>query len=191
MGLMYLFPTNPDEKDHVIIQPSRVVIKSYGLPYVFWLYAGAILIVELAMYLAVKNPLSKLSTIGDSFDQVIYFSLNFVLLLVPMSLGAFFFFEKIIERSKQELKLKYRFFGITFKQEIISLKEGIPFHVGHFIDSPNMARIKDEKAMKNFQNKGYFELFAINSENKSILIDRHSRKADLEKLVGLLQLGEK
>jgi hypothetical protein len=188
---MYLFPTNPDEKDHVIIQPSRVVIKSYGLPYVFWLYAGAILIVELAMYLAVKNPLSKLSSIGDSFDQVIYFSLNLVLMLVPISLGAFFFFEKVIERSKQELKLKYRFFGITFKQKIISLKEGIPFQVGHFIDSPNMARIKDEKAMKNFQNKGYFELFAITSENKSILIDRHSRKADLEKLVGLLQLGEK
>jgi hypothetical protein len=191
MGLMYLFPTNPDEKDHVIVEPQKVVVKSYGLPYIFWIYAGAILIVELAMYLAVRNPLSKLYSIGDGFDQILFFSLNTTLLLVPIGLGAFFFFEKVLERSKEELKIKYRFFGLTFKQEIIPLKDGIPFQVGHFIDSPNMARIKDEKAMKNFQNKGYFELFAITPENKTILIDRHSRKADLEKLVGLLQLGQK
>ncbi|MFZ4713588.1 MAG: hypothetical protein ACOYL6_07750 [Bacteriovoracaceae bacterium] len=192
MGLMYLFPTTPEEKDHVVILPQSVTIKSYGLPYIFWGYAFVILMVEFAMFLAVKAPLSKLTAIGDSLDIFISFSLYTCMLFVPISLVAFFFYEKVLERKKTDLYIKYRIFGFTLKQTILHLKpDGIPFQVGHFIDSPNMARIKDEKAMKAFQNKGYYELVAVTKEEKIILIDRHSRKADLEKLVGLLELGAK
>ena len=37
-----------------------------------------------------------------------------------------------------------------------------------------------------FQNKGYFVLWLKSADGKKILIDRHSRKVDLEKLKALL-----
>ena len=188
MGLMYLFPTSLDERDHVVIEDQTITLKTYGLPYIFWGYAFGILLLELAMYLAVRSPLEKLASIGDGIDQLIYFSLNLVLLAIPFSLLCFFFYEKVMEKKGNILFLKWRFFGVTVKTQQIDLKESVPFTVGHFIDSPNMARIKDEKALKGFQNKGYFELFAHLANGQSVLIDRHSRKADLEKMIELLNL---
>lgn len=188
MGLMYLFPTSQDERDHVVVEDQSITLKTYGLPYIFWGYAFGILLLELAMYLAVRTPLAKLSSIGDSIDQVIYFSLNLVLLAIPFSLLCFFFYEKVMEKKGNTLFLKWRFFGITVKTQQMDLKPTGAFTVGHFIDSPNMARIKDEKALKGFQNKGYFELFAHLKNGETALIDRHSRKADLEKMIDLLNL---
>jgi hypothetical protein len=186
MGLMYLFPTNKDERDHVVIDDQSITLKTYGLPYIFWGYAFGILLLEFAMYLAVRSPLEKLASIGDSIDQFIYFSLNLVLLSIPLTLLCFFFYEKRLEKKGRELFIHWRFFGLTVKTQKIELKANDAFTVGHFIDSPNMARIKDEKALKGFQNKGYFELFAHLNSGKSVLIDRHSRKADLEKMIELL-----
>ena len=39
--------------------------------------------------------------------------------------------------------------------------------------------------LKGFENKGYFELHAL-VNGKTVLIDRHSRKADLVKIKELL-----
>jgi len=48
-----------------------------------------------------------------------------------------------------------------------------------------MAKIYNKEELKQFENKGYFEL-KIKSNNKLILIDRHTRKADLIKIKDLL-----
>ena len=64
--------------------------------------------------------------------------------------------------------------------------------VDHFMDSPNMAKIRSRQglpsteSMTGFENKGYFELNITTADNKSVNIDRHSRKADLLKLKELL-----
>jgi hypothetical protein len=49
------------------------------------------------------------------------------------------------------------------------------------MDSPNMAKIYNKDELKGFENKGYFELRVLSGGQK-ILIDRHSRKADLLKM---------
>jgi hypothetical protein len=59
------------------------------------------------------------------------------------------------------------------------------FSVDHFMDSPNMAKIYNKTELKQFENRGYFELHA-KSNGKNLLIDRHSRKADLVKIKDLL-----
>ena len=40
--------------------------------------------------------------------------------------------------------------------------------------------------MRGFQNKGYFELKLIDSNERKILVDRNSRKADLNKIKAIL-----
>ena len=54
------------------------------------------------------------------------------------------------------------------------------------MDSPNVAKMQQDPTMKGFENKGYFQLFARNEVGKLVLIDRSSRKADLKKMVELL-----
>jgi hypothetical protein len=49
-----------------------------------------------------------------------------------------------------------------------------------------MARMKNEPESAGFQNKGYYILWLKSKEGKRIQLDRHSRKADLEKLKTLL-----
>lgn len=188
MGLMYQFPASLEEKDHVIKNHDTITLKTYGLPYIFWGYAAAIMAVVTAMYLAVRGPLMKLIELNSGgVDALIFYSLHACLLAVPISIIFYFFYEKNLISKKHELTITHKFFGLTFKAQTYKLEETSPFYIDHFLDSPNMARIKDEQKMVGFQNKGYFELFARVKAGAPILIDRHSRKADLQKLILLLE----
>lgn len=188
MGLMYQFPASLDEKDHVIKNQNTLTLKTYGLPYIFWGYAAAILGVVSAMYLAVRAPLMKLIELNpNGVDALIFYSLHACLLAVPITILFYFFYEKNIKATKTEITIAHKFFGIKFRENTYTLEENTPYYIDHFLDSPNMARIKSEEKMVGFQNKGYFELFARVRNAHTIFLDRHSRKADLLKLIELLE----
>ena len=188
MGLMYLFPTTKNE-EHVKIHGNEITLRTYGLPWIFWGYALASLSVVLGMYLAVKSPLEKLHSLGTGIDQLIYYALTSIFWLIPLITLSFFFFEKRLTKEAQQLTVSYHLFGVRFYKKFISLKPTNAFCLGHFLESPNMARLQNKEEMRGFQNKGYFELYAISADNQKILIDRHSVKIELEKIMHLLDAG--
>lgn len=195
MGLMYIFPVTDDaaEGDRATVKESTLVLKTYGLPMIFWGYLGAALSVLLIMWLASRAVIAKLLSYAD--DPTLLFLghlVQWTLLLTPVVLLAFFFYEKMLTKKGSELKVTYRVFFIPFWVKKYRLAASDSFTVDHFMDSPNMARIRNRQglggadAMKHFENKGYFELNIKTDKNSSINIDRHSRKADLIKLKELL-----
>jgi hypothetical protein len=190
MGLMYIFPTSMEESDRTEILtsekvPTTLVLKTYGLPMVFWSYLAASLIVLGTMWLASRSAISKLLAYDDLGLHALGQLVQCTLVLTPVVLLAFFFYEKQIKKSGTELKLVFRVFYIPLLTKKFVLNSKDAFSVDHFMDSPNMAKIYNKTELKQFENRGYFELHAM-SGGKSILIDRHSRKADLIKLKELL-----
>ncbi len=189
MGLMYLFPTEENESERIIIdrQAKKVTLKNYGLPWIFWGYLGASLVVILSMHLAIKNPIEKLIATNDPINVFLGQMVSWTLILTPAVLLGFFFYEKIIEKTQDEIKLTYKIFFIPFLQRKIKLATPFELSVNHFMDSPNVAKMQNHPDLKGFENRGYFELYAKNKNGENILIDRHSRKADLEKIKQILQ----
>ena len=194
MGLMYIFSTDLDDLDRTqIINDSHsgrnnptLILKTYGLPMIFWGYLSAALIVVAAMWLASRESLLKLMTYQDDLSlRALGYLVQYTLLFIPIVLLDIFFFEKQIKKSGNNLTLIYKIFFITIFSKKIILDGDDSLKVDHFMDSPNLARINRSEEHKGFENKGYFELHAI-SGGKSILIDRHSRKADLLKIKELL-----
>jgi hypothetical protein len=187
MGLLYVFPVSLEEKDFVELRDEKITLKTYGLPYLFWGYALAILMIITFMFLAIKAPVLKLIELGDETDTMLGYSFLAFLGSLPVFILAFFFFEKRIIKEGQSLTLEYRFFGLKLFSETFTLAEMNPFSIGPYLSSPNMARIKGSSDSTGFQNKGYFVLWLNTREGKQINIDRHSRKVDLEKLEELLR----
>lgn len=188
---MYLFPVSEDEVDRTEVISSAneegktIVLKTYGLPMIFWGYLAATLIVLGSMWLASRAIIQKLLAYEDAGLNALGFLVQYTLILTPITLLGFFFYEKQIRKSKNNLKLVFKIFFIPIFSKKITLDNVDAFTVDHFLDSPNMAKIQSKTELKGFENKGYFELNAI-SNGKSILIDRHSRKADLLKIKDLL-----
>ena len=187
MGLLYVFPVSLEEKDFVELRDEKITLKTYGLPYLFWGYALAILMIITFMFLAIKAPVLKLIELGDETDTLLGYSFLAFLGSLPVFILSFFFFEKRIIKKGQSLTLEYRFFGLKVFAETFTLAEVNPFTIGPYLSSPNLARIKGASDSAGFQNKGYFVLWLNTSEGKKINIDRHSRKVDLEKLEELLR----
>lgn len=191
MGLMYIFPVELDNQDRteLIANPENgketIVLKTYGLPMIFWGYLGAALVVIAAMWLASRAAIAKLISYDDPGLQALGYLVQSTLILTPFVLVALFFYEKHLKKSGKTLTLIYKFFFIPVYAKKINLDNEAALSVDHFMDSPNMAKIHNKEELKGFENKGYFELHAL-SGGKSILIDRHSRKADLLKLKDLL-----
>lgn len=184
---MYVMPVDESEVDRLEKRSDgSVVLKSYGLPMVFWGYLAAILVVLLAMTVAIKDPLIKLYSGEDALNSALAVIVAATMILIPLTLLLAYFFEKWITKKGCELTLSYRFFFITFYKRRYELASADALSLDHFMDSPNMARLKGGHEMKGFMNKGYFELFFKTTEGKQILLDRHSRKADLEKIKKLL-----
>lgn len=192
MGLMYIFPVSVEESEHAqvlssIDDPSKktLVLRTYGLPMVFWSYLAASLIVIGTMWLASQSAIQKLLSYNDLGLQALAYLVGSTLILTPIILLGFFFYEKQLKKSGKELTLVFKVFYITFFSKTIILDSHDALSVDHFMDSPNMAKIYNKASLKQFENKGYFELHAM-SGKKSILIDRHGRKADLLKIKELL-----
>jgi hypothetical protein len=195
MGLMYIFPVSDDssEGDRVVVRDSKIILKTYGLPMLFWGYLAAAFAVLLIMWLASHAIILKLLSYKE--DPTLLFLghlVQWTLILIPIVLLGFFFYEKVLEKKGQELTLTYKVFFIPFWRKSFHLTAKDSFIVNHFLDSPNMAKlrarqgIESAEAMKHFENKGYFELCIKTDKKASIAIDRHSRKADLVKMKELL-----
>lgn len=191
MGLMYLFPVSEEETERTEIKTDAtsgnktIVLKTYGLPMVFWSYLAASLIVLFSMWLASKATIEKLLSYEDPGLNALGYLVAATLILTPLALLGFFFYEKFMIKSGKTLKLIYRIFFIPVYSKTIQLDNTDAFYVDHFMDSPNMAKIYNKEELRGFENKGYFELRALSSDKK-VLIDRHTRKADLIKIKDLL-----
>lgn len=188
MGLLYVFPVSAEEKDFVDIASDRITLKTYGLPYIFWGYALAICLMILFMFLAIKAPILKLIALGDETDAMLGYALFGFLAFLPISLLSFFFYEKRIIKTKEEIILEYRLFGLKVFSEKFIPNPIDAFEISAFLSSPNVARSRGDEESAGFQNKGYFILWLKTQDGKRINIDRHSRKTDLIKLESLLKI---
>lgn len=190
MGLIYIFPTEDSEDEiregRVSIVNDQLILKTYGLPMVFWGYLAAILTVVLAMWLASESVINKMLTYNDPVLTFLAILVKCTLIFGPIILISFYFYEKFIIKNKNEITLTHRLFFIPFLSKKFIITSHDDIYVEHFLDSPNMAKTKNKLELKNFENKGYFELKA-KSNGKIILIDRSSRKADLIKIQALLE----
>ncbi|MBA2403747.1 MAG: hypothetical protein H0V66_03165 [Bdellovibrionales bacterium] len=186
MGLLYVFPVSLEEKDFAEVKDQTLTLKTYGLPYIFWGYATAILMIIFFMFLAIKAPVLKLASLGDETDAFLGYSLLSLIGISPIVLFSFFFYEKRIVKKANALILEYRIFAIKVFSEHYIPAEKDTYTIEPFLSSPNQARINGGDDGAGFQNKGYFKLSLKTQDGKNILIDRHSRKADLVKLSELL-----
>jgi hypothetical protein len=190
MGLLYPFPATAQETDFVRIEQTSgrittVAVRTYGLPYLFWGYAFASMVVVLFLWLAVRAPLAKLALLGDDADRSLVLGLEIFLATLPLGMLGFLFYEKRLVHSPGTLKIQHRLFGVPIRSRELAVPER-PFVVDHFIDAPNVARLRGGEESRGFQNKGYFTLWSKTLEEELVLVDRHSRKADLLALQALL-----
>ncbi|MCY4643509.1 MAG: hypothetical protein OXB88_02730 [Bacteriovoracales bacterium] len=188
MGLLYPFPIDQDEEDRVVVgEDSSVLLKSYGLPYLFWGYLLAGLSVLAVLALAAKAPLEKMMGSQDPINSFLAVLVIATLIAVPLVAISFFFLEFRIHKRGQSLILTTHLFALPLRRRHFDLKDVGPLSISPFLGSPNMARRKNDPAHKAHQNRGYFELHLHTRDEKKVLVDRHSRKADLEKLKDLLE----
>lgn len=189
MGLLYALPISKEDKDfYQHDQRAKVItLKSYGLPYIFWGYGLAASIVIFFMLLAIRSPLYSLLQSSHAFDKTL--AISFIIFFIGFSLAcfAFFFYQKrvLFYYEKKLLKIRHFVAGIPLRTEKI---QGPPLHfkVEHFLDSPNYARLHHQEGMEKFKNRGYFTL-KVSTDNKSLQVDRSSRKNDLLAIEELLK----
>lgn len=191
---MYLFPVSDEqiEDDRILITDDKIILKTYGLPMIFWGYLAVSFAIIAFMWLAAAPIISKLLTYTDDFTLIfLAYLVRYSLLLTPFFLLTFFFYEKNITKKNSDLTLTHKIFFIPVWEKKYFLKKKDAFEVVHFMNSPNMARIRNSEqhssqALRQFENKGYFELCITTTNDKTITIDRHSRKADLIKMKEIL-----
>lgn len=182
MGLLFPFAVTLEEKDRVKVSGKNLIIKTYGLPLMFWGYLAATLTILSFMYLAIANPLAKFYQNGELPDQIMAVSIYLIFILLPIVLLGFFFYEKILIKKKDQLTIVHKIFYIPFYLQKLELTGGFLIH--HFSDSPNMAAKLNYPAA--FKNRGHFFLNAKTSKGEK-RIDRHSMKRELKKLKLLLE----
>jgi len=188
MGLLYVFPVSLEEKDFAAVKDQSMTLKTYGLPYLFWGYATAVIAVIFFMFLAVKAPVLKLVALGDETDTWLGYSFLSVIGSLPIFIFSFFFYEKRIVKKEKLLTLEHRVYGIKFYSESFVPADADAMTIAPYLSSPNLARIKASEESAGFQNKGYFTLKLKTADGREVLIDRHSRKADLAKLERLIEM---
>lgn len=187
MGLMYLFPTEENESEQISIDLEKrtVILKSYGLPWIFWGYLAAILVVIFAMYLAVHDPILKLKSSEDLLNVKLAYLVEWTLYLTPVVLLGFFLYEKILAKTGNQIKVTHKVFFIPLYSYTLQLSSNEDLLIEHFLESPNVAKMQNRPELRGFENKGYFELRALVGNQKK-LIDRHSRRQDLVKIKEIL-----
>ena len=99
MGLIFVMPVSKKETDHVSIKEEAglsptLLLKSYGLPYIFWAYIAAIFVTIFIMYLAVRAPLIKMGKSEDIINLLIYYSVWVTFPSIPSFLLGGLFYEK-------------------------------------------------------------------------------------------------
>lgn len=188
MGLMYVFPVKEDDlDDRIETANEEITLKTYGLPMIFWGYLLSILVVIFAMSIVIKAPLVKLISTGDPLNIFLGWIVALSLILSPLSLFSFFFYEKWIKKSKNTLSIYYKIFYFTFFKKTYQINSKDPFEIRHHLDSPNIAKMNKRVELRGFENQGYFEIYFKDEAGKYHFLDRNSRKADLKKIQSLLE----
>ncbi len=183
MGLLYLMPIDEKELANVSIKNDQIEVRSYGLPLMFWGYLAASLVVIIMMFVGIKGPALKLANTEDTINKFLGLGILVFLGVLPITLTAFFFYQKRIVKKNNLLHIKHIVFGFPIYSKVYDIKELI---VEHFIDSPNMARINKEEGHAGFENKGHFNLVALLSNDSKVIIDRNSQRREVRKLKELL-----
>lgn len=187
MGLLYPFPIQADEVDHVVVKDSSLLLKSYGPPYLFWGYLLAGLATLGLMTLAISGPLKKMLFSEDSLNSFLAILTLLTLVITALGFISLFFIEfRIFKRQEVLIKSLY-FCGFSLHHRHFQLRATDPFYITSFSSSPNMARLQNRTQTTAHQNRGYFELYLYTGDEKMVLLDRHSRKTDLQKLQNLLE----
>lgn len=181
-------PVEENAKDDRLIKTNTggILLKSYGLPMIFWGYLLAFFMVLGFMALGIWGPLVKMTQGDDSINQILAQAVLGLILGLPIAALGFFFYEKHIHKDRTQLTVSHHVFGIRLKKDTYQLRETGSFALEHLLDSPNKASIEKTQGMEAFQNKGFFELFAIDKNNLKHLIDRNSRRGEMRKLKELL-----
>jgi hypothetical protein len=187
MGLLYIMPVTEVEVDRVEIQEDQtgktIILKSYGLPLIFWGYLAAILIVFFAMGLTINGPLKQMLSQDDQINKTIAYLVILTFIAIPITLICFLFYEKFISKKGNTVNISHRLFWLTIYKKTYQLRDENPqFFVEQFLDSPNIAKIQGDKEHRPFQNQGHYYLKAKLKNLNIINLDRHSRKADLAKI---------
>lgn len=185
MGLLYILPISEDEVDRVRILDNGIVLKSYGLPLLFWGYLAGALAVVFAMGIAIKHPLEALYHTQDPLNQALALSCAAVLLGTPLAFLSLFFYEYQLIKRPGKITKAHTLLGLPFFKKTLLHNDQHPLEIIHFMDSPNVAKLHGDSDLRGFQNKGHF-LLVSQQGDKHIIIDRSSKKADLIKLKKLL-----
>ncbi len=183
---MFIFPVSKEEQDRITINEEGLTLKTYGLPMVFWGYLLAAAVVVFAMFIGVKGPMVKLYQTGDTINQALVIAVAAVLLFIPFGTLCFYMYEKFITKKDNKLTIKHRLFFIPVFKKTYELDAKDAITIDHYMDSPNVAKMKQDPTMRGFENKGYFQLHAKLKSGKYIFVDRSNRKADLKKIQALL-----
>ncbi|MFZ9002004.1 MAG: hypothetical protein ACO20H_11920 [Bacteriovoracaceae bacterium] len=188
MGLLYILPLSKEE--YPLVQevdelgPSTIKIESYNLPKLFFLYYIAIMSTLFILAAASHKLIIKLYQTQDWVNQLLALSVWAVLFVVPLIMTSMWFYKKTIMKKGAKLQITRHLFGITFSKKVIDLTKGL--EVIQNLESPNIAKIKNDPNMKGFQNRGHFLLLAHHNKGHLIL-DRHSSKTELDALKSFLE----
>jgi prolipoprotein diacylglyceryltransferase len=113
MGLLFQTPVEMNDlDDRIQVKEETLILRSYGLPMVFWGYLAAIFMVLFFMILAIKDPLFKVLNGEDTINKFIGYALLFILIGGPLSLLGFYFYEKEIKKKKNLLTITHKAFFI-------------------------------------------------------------------------------
>lgn len=186
MGLLFQTPVELNElDDRIKVVDGEVIIRTYGLPMVFWGYLMAILVVIFFMILAIKGPLLAVLRGEDPINMAIGIAVLVLLVGGPIVLLGLYFYEKEIRKKGSTLSVTHKVFFLPIKKVSVEcLPEQLVLE--HFLDSPNMAAIQKQQGMAGFENRGYFKLVINREGKKPLLVDRNSRRGEIRKLRELL-----
>jgi hypothetical protein len=186
MGLLYQFPTTDNElDDRITISNEMVVLKSYGLPMIFWGYLAGILFMLAIMYLAISGPIQTIFSGEDEINKMIAMAVVLLFIAIPLTLFVLLFYEKIIIKEKNKFTIVHKVFWLPyFKRSFIAEK----ILVENMEGTPNVAKMENRPELKGFQNRGYFNLFAYDQNNRKFLLDRSSQKNTIDKIAELLKI---
>ena len=136
MGLLYPFPVDSDETDHVISGNHTLLLKSYGLPYLFWGYLlGGLSVIALLSVLS-WPLLTKMLSSQDSLNVTLAIFSFLVLLGTPLGFTLFFFIEfRLLKKGNTIIKSLY-LLGLPLYRRSFQLRSEQPFEIEPFFGTP-------------------------------------------------------
>src|SRR5690606_41517625 len=108
MGLLYLLPISLDEFQHAKEKDGGILLKTYGLPLIFWFYLLCIWLVVGIMALVVYRPLELLYQTNEQLNQIISIGAYATLSLIPLLFTLAFFYQHRALNRQHELVISHR-----------------------------------------------------------------------------------